>query len=175
MLTIIYGLGTDTDIQTTCRQSDRLPNLSKPAQWFRERFERVKKNVPPFLRPKYFALVISTAYRAARQAVLEQFSEFVVTGNVFTQDLAMSAVQLYGVVQSASLHPGRQTPSLAAGLPHFAVEWARCWGRDVFISLRGLFLVTGNFEAARSHILAFASNLKHGLIPNLLDSGRNPR
>ena len=53
--------------------------------------------------------------------------------------------------------------------------WARCWGRDVFISLRGLFLTTGNFEGAKRHILAFASTLKHGLIPNLLDSVTKPR
>jgi glycogen debranching enzyme len=78
-------------------------------------------------------------------------------------------------VQSASLDPVKSVPSLAAGLPHFASGWARCWGRDVFISLRGLFLTTGNFESAKSHILAFASTLKHGLIPNLLDSVRNPR
>jgi glycogen debranching enzyme len=36
-------------------------------------------------------------------------------------------------------------------------------------------LTTGNFDGARQHILAFASTLKHGLIPNLLDSVRNPR
>ncbi len=44
-----------------------------------------------------------------------------------------------------------------------------------FISLRGLFLTVGNFPAAREHILAFGSTLKHGLIPNLLDSTRTPR
>jgi glycogen debranching enzyme len=102
-------------------------------------------------------------------------SDFVVSGHSFTQDLALCAVQMYGQVQSASLDPGKSTPSLAAGLPHFAAGWARCWGRDVFISLRGLFLTTGNFAGAKQHIIAFSSTLKHGLIPNLLDSLRKPR
>ena len=106
---------------------------------------------------------------------MEQFSEFVSGGHEFTQALGLCAIQMYGLVQSASLDPGKPVPSLAAGLPHFTAGWARTWGRDVFISLRGLFLTTGNFVAAKEHILAFASTLKHGLIPNLLDSGRTPR
>ncbi|KAI3619877.1 glycogen debranching enzyme [Moniliophthora roreri] len=156
-------------------QTDILPSLAGPAKWFKDRFDRIKDTVPPFLRPKYFALVISEAYKAARRAVVEQSSEFILTGHDFTQDLAMCAVQMYGLVKSASLDPEVMTPSLAAGLPHFATVWARCWGRDVFISLRGLFLTTGNYEGAKKHILSFASTLKHGLIPNLLDSVRNPR
>jgi glycogen debranching enzyme len=157
------------------RQAETLPNLSKPAQWFKERFDRIKASVPSFLRPKYFAIVISEAYKASHRAVIEQMSEFVSAGHSFTQDLALCSVQMHGLVQSASLDPGKATPSLAAGLPHFAAGWARCWGRDVFISLRGLFLTTGNFDGAKKHILAFASTLKHGLIPNLLDSVRHPR
>ncbi|KAJ7583415.1 glycoside hydrolase family 13 protein [Mycena floridula] len=136
-----------------------LPNLRKPAEWFKERFERIKATVPPFLRPKYFALVISEAYKAARRAVVELSSEFVSSGHDFTQDLALCAVQMYGQVKSASLDPGKSTPSLAAGLPHFASGWARTWGRD----------------RPKQHILAFSSTLKHGLIPNLLDSTRSPR
>lgn len=164
-----------TLIYDVCRQSDTFPNLVGPAKWFQERFDRIKKSVPNFLRPKYFAIVISEAYKASRRSVVEQCSDFVSTGHSFTQDLALTAVQMLGLVQSASLDPGKPTPSLAAGLPHFATGWARCWGRDVFISLRGLFLTTGNFLDAKRHILAFASTLKHGLIPNLLDSLRNPR
>ncbi|KAF9005909.1 glycoside hydrolase family 13 protein [Cyathus striatus] len=156
-------------------QVDVFPSLNKPARWLQERFEKIKKSVPNFMRPKYFALVVSEAYKAARRAVVEQCSDFIVSGHDFTQDLAMCSVQMYGQVKSASLDPAVSTPSLAAGLPHFTTEWARCWGRDVFISLRGLFLTTGNFEGARKHILAFASTLKHGLIPNLLDSVRTPR
>jgi glycogen debranching enzyme len=156
-------------------QTNKLPNVAAPAQWLQQRFERIRNGVPPYLRPKFFAITIYTAYKAARGAALEQFSEFISTGHEFTQNLALCAAQMHGVVQSASLDPSKATPSLAAGLPHFSTGWARCWGRDVFISLRGLFLTTGNYEGARKHILAFASTLKHGLIPNLLDSVRNPR
>lgn len=135
----------------------------------------MKTTVPNYMRPKYFALVIAEAYKAARRVAVEQCSDFVSSGHSFTQDLALCAVQMHGYVKSASLDPAKPVPSLAAGLPHFTTEWARCWGRDVFISLSGLFLTTGNFEGAKRHILAFASTLKHGLIPNLLDSVRNPR
>lgn len=157
------------------RQVEVLPNLARPAKWFKERFDKVKATIPSFLRPKYFAIIISEAYKAARRAGVEQCSEFISTGHTFTQNLAMCSIQMYGLVQSASLDPSKPVPSLAAGLPHFTAGWARTWGRDVFISLRGLFLTTGNFSAAKLHILAFASTLKHGLIPNLLDSVRSPR
>ncbi|KAG2354956.1 amylo-alpha-1,6-glucosidase-domain-containing protein, partial [Suillus spraguei] len=134
------------------RQIIQFPKLAQPAQWFKERTERIKASVPSYLRPKYFAILISTAYKAARCAAIEQCSEFVYTGHDFTQNLAMCAIQMHGMVQSASLDPAKSTPSLAAGLPHFGTGWARCWGR--------------NFEGAKKHILAFASTLKHGLIPN---------
>ncbi|KAI6042102.1 glycoside hydrolase family 13 protein [Pisolithus marmoratus] len=163
------------DLGASSFHMDGFPNLAAPVQWFLERFERVKNNAPAYLRPKFFAIIMTEAYKAARRALIEQCSEFISDGHDFTHSLAMCAVQMHGIVKSASLDPVKPTPSLAAGLPHFSAGWARCWGRDVFISLRGLFLTMGNFEGAKNHILAFASTLKHGLIPNLLDSGRNPR
>ena len=148
--------------------------IGLPAAWLKERFEAIRK-VPSFLLPRYFGLVLRTAYTAAWNRGLELMNENVRRGQWFLQDLAMVSVQQQGLVKSASLYPKKQVPSLAAGLPHFAVEWARCWGRDVFISARGLFLGTGRYADCREHIIAFASVLKHGMVPNLLSSGSNPR
>lgn len=148
--------------------------LQKPAAWLREKFDRVR-SIPNFLLPRYFAIIVQVAYNAAWKAGIHHFCDNVRHGQEFIHQLAMVSVQQTGYVNSASLWPTKQVPSLAAGLPHFAVDWARCWGRDVFISLRGLFLVTGRFDDAREHILAFASVLKHGMIPNLLSSGKLPR
>ncbi|KAL1895883.1 bifunctional 4-alpha-glucanotransferase/amylo-alpha-1,6-glucosidase [Sporothrix stenoceras] len=153
---------------------DTHSNLGKPAAWFKERFDAIRP-IPAFLHPRYFGLIMKTAYQASWDRAMELMNVNVREGQWFVQSLAMVSIQQTGLVQSASLYPNRLVPSLAAGLPHFAVEWARCWGRDVFISMRGLFLGTGRYDEAKEHILAFASVLKHGMIPNLLGSGGNPR
>lgn len=157
------------------RQQALFPNLDKPAQWFRERMEKIKAIVPSFVRPKYFSLVIKTASEAGRRRAIAQMSDFVQDGDEFTKSLALCAVQMNGQVQSSSLWHDRPSASMAAGLPFFATSWARLWGRDVFISLRGLYLTTAMHERAREHILSFGSTLKHGMIPNLLNSTTAPR
>lgn len=155
-------------------KTEEYARLRKPTAWLKERFDAIR-GIPSFLLPRYFGLVLRTAYLAAFDRGVSLMNENVREGQWFLQSLAMVSVQETGRVKSASLWPNRLVPSLAAGLPHFAVEWARCWGRDVFISLRGLYLGTGRFDEAKEHILAFASVLKHGMIPNLLSSGNNPR
>ena len=148
--------------------------LEKPTQWLRARFDALRK-IPSFLLPRYFALIVQTAYTAAWDRGIQLMNNDIRSGQSFLQSLAMVSVQQTGYSKSASLYPDRSLPCLAAGLPHFASGWARCWGRDVFISLRGLFLGTGRYQDAREHILAFASVLKHGMIPNLLSDGKLPR
>ncbi len=143
-------------------------------RWLKTRLDRIKQ-VPFFLVPRYFALVIGIAYEALRFRALTSFVPEIQNGNLFLQRLALTSIQMTGIMRSTSLAPFKQVPSMAAGLPHFSYDYMRCWGRDVFISIRGLLLATGRYEDARNHILNFAATLKHGMIPNLLDAGRNPR
>jgi len=62
----------------------------------------------------------------------------------------------------------RQT--VIAGYP-----WFTDWGRDTFIALPGLCLVTGRFETAWKIIAAFAGHVSEGMIPNRFpDAGEQP-
>ena len=88
--------------------------------------------------------------------ILSVCCSFVQNGSLFIKSLAMGSVQLVGSTISAPL-PGLSSKmsngdsllTISAGLPHFSVGLWRSWGRDTFISLRGLLLVTGRFEEAR--------------------------
>lgn len=128
-------------------------------------------SLPRYLIPCYFDAIISKIYQeliAAAQPRMSQYvsidpflviylsiPRFVQKGSSFISDLAMGSVQLYGNSASATLPlplPSSSKPpsgSLAAGLPHFSTGYMRCWGRDTFIALRGLMLVTGRYQEAK--------------------------
>ncbi|MCL6578073.1 MAG: amylo-alpha-1,6-glucosidase [Candidatus Bathyarchaeota archaeon] len=59
--------------------------------------------------------------------------------------------------------------SIIAGYP-----WFGAWGRDTFVSLPGLLLVTGRFEDAKKVFLTFKNYCKQGLIPNCLPEQTEP-
>ncbi|OBZ85799.1 Glycogen debranching enzyme, partial [Choanephora cucurbitarum] len=150
------------------------PSLDSLISWFDERIVLIK-DLPDFLVPKYFALLVKTAYDKVYKHALSLLSPLIQHGDTFIKQLGITSVQMVCQLPSAGLCPTKSTPSLAAGLPHFTTHHMRVWGRDVCISLRGLLMVTGRFEEAKQHIIAFAGSLRHGLIPNLLDSVRRPR
>jgi predicted glycogen debranching enzyme len=60
--------------------------------------------------------------------------------------------------------------TLVAGYP-----WFTDWGRDTFISVRGLCIATGRLDAARDILLAWAGAVSEGMLPNrFLDTGAAP-
>lgn len=65
--------------------------------------------------------------------------------------------------------------SISAGLPHFSSGFMRSWGRDTFISFYGLLLVNRLYIESKYVLISYANTVKHGLIPNLFDNGKNPR
>ena len=61
---------------------------------------------------------------------------------------------------------------VSAGLPHFSTGVWKNWGRDTFISFKGVFIISGLYKQGRELILHYASYLRHGLIPNMLEPSR---
>ena len=61
---------------------------------------------------------------------------------------------------------GARGPTIIAGYP-----WFTDWGRDTFISLRGLCLATGRFEEAREILLGWTGSVSAGMLPNRFPDG----
>ena len=60
--------------------------------------------------------------------------------------------------------------TVIAGYP-----WFTDWGRDTFISLPGLCLVTGRWDVAWQIIVSFAAHVSEGMVPNRFpDTGEQP-
>lgn len=59
--------------------------------------------------------------------------------------------------------------TIVAGYP-----WFTDWGRDTFISLRGLCLATGRVEDARDIVLEWANTVSEGMLPNRFPDGDEP-
>jgi len=60
--------------------------------------------------------------------------------------------------------------TIVAGYP-----WFTDWGRDTFISLRGLCLATGRLDEARAILLEWAGTVSQGMLPNrFVEEGEGP-
>lgn len=87
-----------------------------------------------------------------------------------THHLVLAADQF--LVERVSPNGPAASPdySLIAGYP-----WFEDWGRDTFIALPGLLLVTDRFPEARGLLKAFAQHISEGMLPNRFpDAGEAP-
>mmetsp|Transcript_19591 Transcript_19591/g.35971 ORF Transcript_19591/g.35971 Transcript_19591/m.35971 type:complete len:1576 (-) Transcript_19591:43-4770(-) len=126
---------------------------------------------------KHFVKLVMIIYRSVKlHLVLNLYKKgpiFISSNDHLSEDLGLAVTQFIGKVPSARTHMTEW--SISAGLPHFSTGYMRAWGRDTFIAFRGLLLATGLFEEAKMVLLTFASTMRHGLIPNLLDGGNSCR
>ena len=155
--------------------------LSDLANWLDIQFNLIYK-IPRYLIPAYFDALITSLYTQILSHSFNKMSNFIINGSSFIQSLAVASIQLVGISKSAKLPntlvdglSNDYLSSIAAGLPFFSHGIMRNWGRDTFISLKGLLLLTNRFDEAKNLILTYASCLRHGLIPNLLGEGKCAR
>lgn len=69
--------------------------LEGPVKWMQERFDAIR-DVPTFLLPRYYALVVQTVYTAAIERAISLFGDNVKHGTSFLKSLAMVSVQMTG-------------------------------------------------------------------------------
>ncbi|CAF1417753.1 unnamed protein product, partial [Adineta ricciae] len=182
-------------MEYTANRLKLYPTTKQLGDWFENAFNLVG-TLSRLMVPSYFDLIIRNSYEKLIEHSISLQSQFIRASSTFIHDLSQSNIQLTSVVRNArlpllspnlreprpneevdehTLERVQQCPSLAAGFPHFGAGIWRNWGRDTFISLRGLLLLTGRFEEARYLILSYGGCLRHGLIPNLLGDGKIAR
>jgi glycogen debranching enzyme len=138
--------------------------------------------IPAHLKPHYLIRIIDALYNYFIKYLFSKIEESMDLADkgTFFKSLLIANLQFIGFVESSKFKDKsnniiQSELSISAGLPFFSTEYMRCWGRDTFISLKGLLLIPGFYKEAKQIIIHFASTMRHGLIPNLLDSGNNPR
>ncbi|CAF0868627.1 unnamed protein product [Brachionus calyciflorus] len=171
------------------RLSTKRDNLYNLAVWLQQVFESLSK-LPRYLIPTYFDLILTGLHSKAIERCLwlmsasnsnKKLENFdLMNSSEFLKLLSLGGVSLMGDLNSAKLpdtiiNESGSKLSLSAGLPHFSTTYMRNWGRDTFISIPGLLLLTNRFDDARNLILSYGSCLRHGLIPNLLSEGKSAR
>ncbi|ELU10759.1 hypothetical protein CAPTEDRAFT_167427 [Capitella teleta] len=176
-------------MEYTANRLAAFPGTERLGNWLADVFKSLKQ-APRYLIPCYFDALISGIFCLVEEVAWAKLSPFVRNGSSFTRALSLGSLQFCSHVRTALLpvlSPHLRPPvpplafkeqacvSMAAGLPHFASGIFRNWGRDTFIALRGLLLLTGREAEARFLILAYGATLRHGLIPNLLGGGSHAR
>ena len=87
---------------------------------------------------------------------------------------ARFAIRLHASADTYIVHrsskAGAPGKTVIAGYP-----WFTDWGRDTFIALRGLCIATGRLDEARDILIAWASTVSEGMLPNRFpDHGEQP-
>ena len=156
------------------------PSLHSVSEWLDNIFGYLR-SVPSYLKPKYFADIISAFFQECESyATKHLLGRFIANSNSnFVRKLGMGTLVFVAQLSSCPFLSKDLAPdavvSMSAGLPHFSTGYMRNWGRDTFISLNGILLATERYNEAKQMLLNGLAVTNYHLIPNLIDSGVNPR
>jgi predicted glycogen debranching enzyme len=110
--------------------------------------------------------------RARREKLHIPAAKIIDTGDVINTN-HQRADYIQSLVRAADQFIVRRGAKLSTVIAGY--HWFTDWGRDTMISLPGLAFTTNRFDEARGILLAFATSLDQGLIPNRFpDEGEQP-
>jgi len=96
-------------------------------QWYEKYFQFIEQ-LPKYLIPVYFDLLIHRTYNICIERAIDLMpTTFIQQGSIFIKNLAMTSVQMMGIVSNARLpnyednNQENDWPSMAAGLPNFSL------------------------------------------------------
>ena len=121
------------------------------------------------------ALILTTKERAAQFPVNAKAPSLLMSFRKSEQDRRQNYPSRLHAAADAYLVQ-RQSRTASAGKTIIAgYPWFADWGRDTFISLRGLCLAAGRNNDARDILIAWATTVSEGMLPNRFpDSGEQP-
>ena len=126
------------------RQLDYLEDLASPGIFTYELLEGEKAELS--LASSAYEAALDRSFEATKSSEFERRSAF--------SSPIHRAADLYKVKRGAG-------STIIAGYPWFAD-----WGRDTFITMRGLLLSEGRFSEARDILIEWSGTVKGGLLPN---------
>jgi predicted glycogen debranching enzyme len=118
------------------------------------------------------AVLIFSAEGLGRPLPSEPSSPFELAATLAREEQARRVTFASPHLRAADAYLVRRGPgkTIIAGYP-----WFGDWGRDTFISMRGLCLATGRLAEARDILIAWAGAVSEGMLPNRFpDQGDEP-
>lgn len=104
-------------------------NTKPLAKWLEQNFAALKE-MPRYLIPTYFDVIVTGVYDLLTRHALDLMPDFFKKGSTFPQLLGLSSLQFMSYVRSANLpdlsphvtdpKPAKESITMSAGLPHFS-------------------------------------------------------
>lgn len=140
----------------------------------------------PHLKMKFFDKILFAVYNLILKRCLSSIPNELINFGDFSLQLLTSQFQFLGNPISSTfayslgksqinLDQNILKLSISKGLPNFATGRYRFCIRESLLAFNSLFLIPKRFAEAKTMLLMFASLLRHGQIPNIIDCGSKPR
>lgn len=124
------------------------------------------------LKPFFFTKIIEALYYSLVKKALSKIPSNIINYGDFSRSLSIATFQFLRISSQSVM---TKTITMTTGLPIHKIESQRSFGRSIFMSFNGIFLLQHLFNEAKEIIKIYGAALRHGMIPNILNANSNSR